>query len=218
MKTERSRSREFVLEVHQRMLQEYPVMQSFLTYRNGFELLIAVILSARTTDQSVNEVTPELFRRYPGPDALANAEPPDLEKIVHRTGFYRAKAANIKETAQRLADIHKGVVPSDMELLTALPGVGRKTAHVIRGTLFGLPSIIVDTHFGRVTRRLGFTGETDPLKVERDLETLIPPEVSHSMSMRLNKHGRVYCTARRPKCGDCPLNDICPSAHSESKV
>lgn len=216
MKNTNTRSIGYVQTVHDHMLLEYPDAQSFLNYTNEFQLLIAVILSAQTTDQSVNQVTPELFSRYATPEELAAAKVSDVETIIHRTGFYRSKARNICETARLLVERHDSAVPRDMNQLTALPGVGRKTAHVIRGTLFGLPSIIVDTHFGRVSRRLGLTAETDPLKVERDLETIIPPDISHSMSMRLNRHGRVYCAARKPKCDICPLRDICPSSSASA--
>lgn len=215
MENHDTRSNNYVRLIHDRVMSEYPSTVTFLNYRNAFELLIAVILSARTTDQSVNEVTPTLFGKFPTPESLASAELSMLEQIVHKTGFYRSKARNIRATARQIAESHRGLVPSDMDALTALPGVGRKTAHVIRGTLFGLPSIIVDTHFGRVSRRLGLTAETDPLKVERDLEQIIPPEMSHSMSMRLNKHGRVYCTSRKPRCEACPLSDVCPKVGVE---
>ncbi|MFP4510343.1 MAG: endonuclease III [Spirochaetaceae bacterium] len=214
MTSTNTRSAGYIRTVHERLLQEYPDAGSFLTYTNEFQLLISVILSARTTDQSVNQVTPELFDRYATPAELAEANVSDVEDIIHRTGFYRSKARNICRTARLLVERHDSVVPRDMNELTQLPGVGRKTAHVIRGTLFGLPSIIVDTHFSRVTRRLGLTTETEPLKIERDLERIIPPDISHSMSMRLNRHGRVYCTARKPKCETCPLRDICPSSSS----
>ncbi len=202
--------RERVREVHRRLQQHYPETRTLLQFENGYQLLTAVILSAQTTDASVNSVTPELFRRYPDPLSLAEANLAEVERMVKRTGFFRSKAKNITATARGLVEQFGGEVPEAMEELLSLPGVGRKTAHVVRGTLFGKPSIIVDTHFGRVTRRLGLTVESDPTKIERALEPIIPSEIQHGFSMRVNFHGRDCCSSRKPACFRCPIEDLCP--------
>ncbi|MDC7235017.1 MAG: endonuclease III [Spirochaetales bacterium] len=192
---------------------EYPDRKPLLHYSNPFELLIAVILSAQTTDAGVNKVTPELFRRYPTPEVLARAEQNHVEEIIHPTGFFRMKAANIIKTAAALAERGEGTeVPGTMKELTALPGVGRKTANVILYHIFDQPAIIVDTHFKRVTKRLGFTRLTEPEKIEKQLSRAIPKEIQSDFSMTVNLHGRKYCFARKPDCAGCPLKELCPSA------
>ena len=190
---------------------EYPERKPLLNFTNPFELLIAVILSAQTTDAGVNKVTPELFRRYPGPAELAAAEQNDVEEIIHSTGFYRVKAANIIKTAEALKDRTDHSLPDTMKELTSLPGVGRKTANVILFHIFGQPAIIVDTHFKRVSKRLGFTQFTEPEKIEKQLSRAIPRDIQSDFSMTINLHGRKYCFARKPDCSGCPLNEICPS-------
>ena len=194
------------------LIELYPDTSSFLTYRTPFELLIAVILSAQCTDAMVNEVTPGLFRAYPTPSALAAAPLPSLEKLLYSTGFYKAKAQYVKETSRIVSERYHNELPFDMDELTALPGVGRKTANVLRGHLAGLPAVIVDTHFKRVVRRLGLTDEQEPEKIERALQTLIPEELQFRFSMAANRHGRVLCTARNPQCPHCPLSRQCPSS------
>lgn len=207
---QRSVLRARVREIHGRLQQRYPETRTLLHFENGYQLLIAVILSAQTTDASVNSVIPELFRRYPDPRSLAGADLPEVEAIIKRTGFFRAKARNITSAARGLVERFDGEVPDTMEELLSLPGVGRKTAHVVRGTLFGKPSIIVDTHFSRVTRRLGLTVERDPAKIERALEPVIPVEIQHGFSMRVNFHGRDCCSSRKPACFRCPIEELCP--------
>ncbi len=189
----------------------HPDTTPMLTFATAFELLIAVILSAQCTDAKVNEVTPVLFRAFPTPEALGNAPVAVVEKIVYSTGFYREKAANIIATAGILHHQYADDVPLGMDELTALPGVGRKTANVVRGQIGGLPGIIVDTHFKRVSRRLGLTEETEPLKIERDLLGWVPIHLQYPFSMSANRHGRSYCHARNPRCGECPVQKQCPS-------
>jgi endonuclease-3 len=175
-------------------------------------LLVATILSAQTTDERVNMVTPALFARYPDASALAAAEPAQLEEIIHSTGFFRAKARNLIGMAQGVVARFGGEVPSRMEDLVTLPGVGRKTANVVRSVDFGLPGLPVDTHVARLAVRLGLTTETDPVKVELALNQLIPSSDRGAFSLRLILHGRRVCVARLPRCAECSLADFCPSA------
>ena len=200
-------------ETHRRLGNEYRDAQCELTHRNPFELLAATILSAQCTDKRVNLVTPNLFARYPDAGALAGAEQGELEALVRSTGFYASKAKNLIGMAQRLYELHDGEVPGGMPELTALPGVGRKTANVVRSVALGLPGLPVDTHVGRLSRRLGMTSETDPVKVERDLNSMIRAAERGVFSLRLISHGRRVCASRRPACEDCVLNDFCPSSH-----
>ncbi|MBA2624944.1 MAG: endonuclease III [Acidimicrobiia bacterium] len=183
-----------------------------LDHRNPFELLVATVLSAQTTDVGVNKVTPELFARYPTPADLAVADPAALEVLLKPTGFYRAKARSVLGLAAALVERHGGEVPGGMPELTALPGVGRKTANVVRSIALGLPGLPVDTHVGRVARRLGLIEATDPVKAEAELGRLVPTAERGRFSLLLILHGRTICIARRPRCADCSLNDICPSA------
>lgn len=183
-----------------------------LVHDGPFQLLAATILSAQTTDQMVNRVTPELFGRYPTSAALAVADPSDVERIVHPTGFFRAKTASLIGMAAALEAKFGGQVPTDMDSLVSLPGVGRKTANVVRSVGFGLPGLPVDTHVGRLARRLGLTIEVDPVRVEADLNRLVPAGERGALSLRLIVHGRQVCPARRPRCEDCVLNDFCPSS------
>ncbi|MBQ6904716.1 MAG: endonuclease III [Spirochaetia bacterium] len=187
----------------------YPPEIQFLHFKNSFELLIAVILSAQTTDEQVMRVVPALFDKFPTPEKMAKADIPVLEKLIHATGFFRAKAKNIKATSQKLLELYAGVVPSTIEELIKLPGVGRKTANVVVGTLFDKPAVIVDTHFKRVTYRLGLTKNTEPDKVEADIRKLLPPEKQYRFSMTANLHGRECCHARKPECDACLLKDLC---------
>ena len=187
----------------------YPPEIQFLQFKNSFELLIAVILSAQTTDEQVMRVVPALFDKFPTPEKMAKADIPVLEKLIHATGFFHAKAKNIKATSQKLLELYAGVVPSTIEELIKLPGVGRKTANVVVGTLFDKPAVIVDTHFKRVTYRLGLTKNTEPDKVEADIRKLLPPEKQYRFSMTANLHGRECCHARKPECDACLLKDLC---------
>ena len=199
------------LALIEKIIRHFPDTAPFLESENPFQLLVAVILSAQCTDAKVNEVTRILFRAFPTPSRLAAAPLADVEKIVYPTGFYREKAAHIVETARLILEKHGGEVPLDMEALTALPGVGRKTANVIRWQVGGLPAIIVDTHFKRVTRRLGLTEREEPTAIEKELEALVPSTLQFSFSMAANRLGRAFCSARNPRCGDCPVQKLCPS-------
>ena len=182
-----------------------------LKYRNPYELLAATILSAQCTDEMVNKVTPNLFSRYPTAADLAHAKPLELEDIVHATGFFRSKAKNLMGMANALEDRFSGEVPSGLADLVSLPGVGRKTANVVRSVVFNEPGLPVDTHVSRLSNRLGLTTETDPVKIEHELNALVPPEDRGAFSLRLILHGRAVCVARKPRCRDCGLADICPA-------
>lgn len=200
-------------EVYKRLQKEYPDAHCELDHKNAFQLVSATILSAQCTDKRVNIVTPELFKTYPTPRALAEAEPGRLEEIIKTTGFYRNKAKSLLGMARALVEKHKGKVPDTMEELVKLPGVGRKTANVVLGNAFGKNvGVVVDTHVGRLSVRLGFTKHTDPVKVEQQLMELFPKENWTMLSHLLIFHGRRVCVARRPRCEECVLNDICPSS------
>lgn len=195
-----------------RLKAEYPDAVCALLHVDPYQLLVATILSAQTTDERVNSVTPSLFERYPTPADLAAADPEDLEKVIHPTGFFRSKAKSLIGMASALVERYGGEVPAAMEDLVTLPGVGRKTANVVRSVGYGLPGLPVDTHVGRLSRRLGLTVETDPVKVEHDLGAMVPPAERGDFSLRLIQHGRLVCLARRPKCEVCVLNEYCPSS------
>ena len=198
-------------EVARRLAEQYPA-ECALVHRNPYELAVATVLSAQTTDERVNSVTPELFRRWPAPADLAKADPAEVEEVIFPTGFFRNKAKSIIGLAQALDERFGGEVPTALEDLVTLPGVGRKTGNVIRSVDFGLPGLPVDTHVGRISRLLGLTTEDDPVKVEHELGALLPPKDWGGFSLRLILHGRQICVARRPRCADCLLNDICPSS------
>jgi endonuclease-3 len=190
----------------------YPDAECALRHEGPFQLLAATILSAQCTDARVNMVTPELFRRWPTADALAGASQGDVEEVVRSTGFFRNKAKSLRGMAAALRDRHGGEVPRTMEELTALPGAARKTANVVLGTAFGIAEgVVVDTHVGRIARRLGLTREDDPVKVERDLMEALPREEWTMFAHRLIHHGRRVCTARSPRCAACTLAPHCPS-------
>ena len=202
-------------EIFSRLSLEFPGTAKELCeldHDDPFQLLCATILSAQTTDARVNTVTPGLFARYPTPDALAGANPNELETMLHPTGFFRQKAKSLMGMATALLERHGGEVPTEMADLVKLPGVGRKTANVIRSVGFGLPGLPVDTHVLRLTVRLGLTELTDPVKVEHEVGALLPGRHHGLFSERLILHGRRVCFARKPTCGDCVLNDFCPSA------
>jgi endonuclease-3 len=189
----------------------YPAVECGLKYRDAYELLVATILSAQCTDARVNQVTPALFARYPDAHALAKAEQAELEALIHSTGFFRAKARNLMAMARQVVERHGGEVPRNLDALTALPGVGRKTAHVVLGTAFAIASgIVVDTHVKRLAFRLGLTSSTDPELIERELVQIIPRKHWVELGHRLIAHGRTTCTALRPKCSTCALTTICP--------
>jgi endonuclease-3 len=189
-----------------------------LEHRSPFELLIATILSAQCTDSRVNLVTRDLFRTFPDPAAFARAPLPRLEQAIRSTGFFRAKARSIKGCSRAILERHAGAVPRSLEELTRLPGVGRKTANVILGAAFGIPSgIVVDTHVARVARRLRLTRQGDPLRIERDLLELVAEGDRIAFSIGMVLHGRYVCQARRPRCSACPLSPHCPSRHLETR-
>jgi len=193
------------------LAETYPDAHCELDFANPLELLVATILSAQCTDKRVNAVTPTLFARYRTAADYAAADREELEKIIRPTGFFRAKADNIIKLGQQLCERHGGQVPDRMEDLVELAGVGRKTANVVLGNAFGVPGITVDTHFGRLARRFGWTSQTDPVKVEREVAELIPRKEWTILSHRMIWHGRRICHARRPACGVCPLAKLCPS-------
>ena len=181
-----------------------------LIHDNPYQLLAATILSAQTTDEMVNSVTPTLFTRYPTPADLAAADPEEVERLIHPTGFFRAKTRSLIGMAAAVEERYGGEVPAAMEDLVTIPGVGRKTANVVRSVGFGLPGLPVDTHVGRLARRLGLTTETDPVKVEADLNAIVPARERGAFSLRLILHGRRICQARRPRCDSCVLAELCP--------
>jgi endonuclease-3 len=198
-------------EILARLKSAYPGAECALEHENAFELMVATILSAQCTDARVNMVTPALFRKYPDARAMAKARLADVEKLIQSTGFYKNKAKSLVESAKLLVERHEGEVPKTMEALTALRGVGRKTANVILGNAFGLAEgIVVDTHVGRLSRRLGLTKHVDPVKVEQDLVLLLPREEWTLFSHLLIFHGRSRCIARLPDCLRCEVRALCP--------
>ncbi|HWW61844.1 MAG TPA: endonuclease III [Thermoanaerobaculia bacterium] len=200
-------------EVNKRLAKRYPDAKCALDFTNAFELLIATILSAQSTDVRVNIVTKSLFRKYPNAEAFANASQVEMEKDVKQTGFFRNKAKAVIACAKALVEKHGGEVPRTMDELVALPGVGRKTANVVLGNAFGINvGVVVDTHVNRVSGRLALTKNADPEKIEQDLMAVVPQKEWTIFAHRLIFHGRQICIARKPKCEECPLNDICPSA------
>ena len=194
------------------LTEEYPEAVCELDHRSPFELLAATILSAQTTDARVNMVTPTLFARYPGPHELAAADPADVEEIIRSTGFYQNKTKSLIGMAQGLLDRFGGEVPTRLDDLVTLPGVGRKTANVVRSVAFDLPGLPVDTHVGRLSRRLGLTVEEDPVKVEHELGAFLPRREWGTFSLRLILHGRRVCLAKAPRCAECVLEPLCPSS------
>jgi len=199
----------------ERLALEYPGTAANLCalhHDSPFQLLAATILSAQSTDETVNKVTPELFARYPTPAELADANPAELEVVIHSSGFFRSKTKSLLGMARGVEEQFDGEVPTALEDLVTLPGVGRKTANVVRSVAFDLPGLPVDTHVGRLARRLKLTSETDAEKAELDLNSLVPPEERGVFSLRLILHGRVVCAARKPRCDECILVDLCPSA------
>jgi endonuclease-3 len=207
--------------VSSRLEVEYPGSAAELCeldFETPFQLLVATVLSAQTTDQRVNEVTPAVFKRYPSPADLGDAVPAELEELIHSTGFFRNKAKSLMGLGRAIDENFGGSVPSAMEDLVTVPGVGRKTANVVRSVGFGLPGLPVDTHVTRLTGLLGLTTETDAVKIETDVCALIPPADWGAMSLRLILHGRKVCIARRPRCAECVLADICPSSQVPTRA
>jgi endonuclease-3 len=195
-----------------RLAELYPEAICELRHRNPFELLTATVLSAQTTDARVNMVTPALFARYPDAEALAGADPTELEGIIRSTGFYQAKARNLVAMATGLVEHFGGEVPSALGDLVTLAGVGRKTGNVVRSVAFGLPGLPVDTHVGRLSRKLGLTTEDDPVKVESELCSYLSPGEWGPFSLRTILHGRRVCDAKKPRCAECGLEPLCPSS------
>ncbi|MGW7098345.1 endonuclease III [Streptomyces sp. NPDC054838] len=197
--------------INRELAEVYPYAHPELDFRNPFELLVATVLSAQTTDLRVNQTTPALFAAYPGPEAMAAAAPEELEELIRPTGFFRAKARSLLGLSQALCENFGGEVPGRIEDLVTLPGVGRKTANVVLGNAFGVPGITVDTHFGRLVRRFKWTEQEDPEKVEEEICAIFPKSEWTMLSHRVVFHGRRICHARKPACGACPIAPLCPS-------
>ena len=201
---------------YERFKGAYPAVTE-LAHKDPFQLLIATILSAQTTDRSVNLVTPGLFRRYPTAAELAAADPAVVETLIKPTGFFRAKTRSIIAASRKLVELFDGGVPGNIDDLVKLPGIGRKTANVILGVGFGVPGFAVDTHVKRLTNLLKLTASKDPVKIERQVCSIVPREEWTGLSLRLILHGRRICVARRPRCEECILNDFCPSSRTRPK-
>ncbi|MBQ9200297.1 MAG: endonuclease III [Lachnospiraceae bacterium] len=206
--TKKERVNEIIRILNEEYGTDYKI---YLEHKNAWELLVATILSAQCTDARVNIVTKDLFVKYPDVYAFAKAKQSELEKDIYSTGFYKNKAKNIIACANQVIDEYGGEVPSDIDKLTQLAGVGRKTANVIRGNIFGEPSIVVDTHVKRISNLLGLTKEQDPVKIEYDLMKCLPKEQWILYNLQIIAHGRKICVARRPKCDECVLSGVCPS-------
>ena len=194
-----------------RLAAQYPDAACSLTYDDALQLLISTRLSAQCTDARVNLVTPALFARYPTLEAFAEADPAEVGVYIHSCGLYKTKARDIVAMTRMLRDTYGGVIPDTVEELTKLPGVGRKTANLVCGDVFGKPAVVADTHCIRISNRLGLCDRKDPLHVERQLREILPPDESNTFCHRLVLFGREFCTARAPRCGDCPLQDLCPA-------
>lgn len=197
-------------EILRILKRTYPEAQCSLTYKNPFELLVATILSAQCTDARVNQVTPTLFAKFGSPGEMAQASLNEIEKMIQSTGFFRSKALSILETSKAIVEEHGGKVPRTLEELTHLRGVGRKTANVVLGNAYGIPGLVVDTHVGRLSRRMGFTKQSDPVKVEHEMMKVVPQEDWTDFGHLMISHGREVCTARRANCEECPIARLCP--------
>ena len=205
------KKQERITKILEQLDEHYSVQKKcWLDYDNAWQLLFATILSAQCTDARVNLVTKDLYVKYPNIEAFAKADLKELEQDIHSTGFYHNKAKNLITCANQLLDEYNGQVPSDIDQLTKLAGVGRKTANVIRGNIYDIPSIVVDTHVGRISRKLGLTKSEDPVKVEKDLEKCLPKDHWILWNIQIIAHGRSICTARSPKCEECFLAPYCP--------
>ena len=208
---------DFVNEIISKLKQRYPDALCALHYKKDYELMIAVRLSAQCTDARVNLITPALFERFPTLEAFATADVEEVERYVHSCGFYRQKAKDIVESCGLLLSRHGGKVPNTMEELLKLPGVGRKTANLLLGDLYGQPAVVCDTHCIRISNRLGLAQSKEPEKVERQLRAVLPPEESSDFCHRIVLFGREICTARSPRCGECPLRPFCRDFTGEGK-
>jgi endonuclease-3 len=197
--------------IYRQLTKSYPNVRCELDYNSAFQLLVATVLSAQCTDKRVNQTTPALFKKYPNPKKMSKADLKDIQRLVKSTGFFRAKAKNIKALSNKIMEDFDGDVPSNLEDLITLPGVGRKTANVVLGHAFGIPGITVDTHFGRLSRRFGWSKQSDPVKVEFEVGELIAEKEWTNLSQRMIWHGRRVCHSRKPACGACPLAKLCPS-------
>ena len=197
--------------IYKVLCKRYPDVRCELDFQTPFQLLVATVLSAQCTDKRVNTVTPALFKKFGTPKKMAGAKISKLEDLIHSTGFYHAKARNIKGLSEKLMHEFAGIVPSNLDDLVTLPGVGRKTANVVLGHAFDIPGITVDTHFGRLSRRFKWTTSEDPVKVEHEVGELIIQKEWTNLSQRMIWHGRRICHSRKPACGACPLADLCPS-------
>ena len=203
----------YAAEIYRRLAEHYPDAHCALDFKTPFQLLVATILSAQCTDKRVNMVTPALFKKYKTPRAMSEADPEELEDMIKSTGFFRNKTKSLLGMSAAVAAEHGGKVPDDLDALVKLPGVGRKTANVVLGNAYGKnEGVVVDTHVGRVSGRLGLTKNTDPVKVEQDLVQLFPRQDWTMLSHLMIEHGRQVCDARKPRCEDCFLNDLCPSS------
>lgn len=212
------KERERIAEIIKRLIERYGgESRTYLEHENAWQLLFATMLSAQCTDARVNIVTKDLFKKYRTVEDFADANLEDMEKAIHSTGFYHNKAKNIIACAKVLVSEYGGEVPEEIEKLTALPGVGRKTANVVRGNIFNIPSVVVDTHVKRVSKRLGITVSEDPVKAEYELMEKLPEEVWIVWNLDIIALGREICTARKPKCEDCFLSELCPYAKGGSK-
>ena len=199
------------MEIYRRLKKLYPNAHCELNFKNPLQLLVATILAAQCTDKRVNKVTPALFKKYKNAEQFASANRKELEELIQSTGFYRNKATSILNMSQKVCNEYGGQIPDEMDELVKLPGVGRKTANVLLGEAFGKPGITVDTHFGRLSRRFGWTKQTDPVKVEFQIAELIKPKYWTELSQLIIWHGRRRCHARKPACGACSLAELCPS-------
>jgi endonuclease-3 len=197
--------------IYRQLTKSYPNVRCELDYNSAFQLLVATVLSAQCTDKRVNQTTPALFKKYPNPKKMAKADLKDIQRLVKSTGFFRAKAKNIKGLSNKIMEKFGGDVPSNLDDLITLPGVGRKTANVVLGHAFGIPGITVDTHFGRLSRRFGWSKQNNPVKVEFEVGDLIAEKEWTNLSQRMIWHGRRVCHSRKPACGACPLAKLCPS-------
>jgi len=203
-------NRKRALKIFQILEKEYPNPHPLLDFNNPFELLIATMLAAQCTDEQVNKITPVLFKQYPDPGRMAEAGSEELEDIIHSTGFYRQKAKSIIRASRALVDNFNGKLPESIDDLVTLPGVGRKTANVVAGHCFGIPAVMVDTHFKRVTTRLGLCSSKQPDKIEAEIRIIIPDENKTMFSLVVNFHGRYCCKAKKPMCKDCQVEMLCP--------
>lgn len=206
-----SETRKDARAIYRVLSKRYPNVRCELDFKNPLELTVAVVLSAQCTDKRINQITPALFKKYRRPIDYAKAPLAEIEDFIFSAGFYHAKARHLKGLGRKIVDDFNGEVPSTIEELITLPGVGRKTANVVLGHAFGIPGITVDTHFGRLSRRFGWTTSTDPVKVEYEVGELIPQKEWTNLSQRMIWHGRRVCHSRKPACGACPLAKQCPS-------